>query len=175
MDTPHHILHERIRKRALEMGLPAEVLRRLREDAKVLAVMPDEVCVKRKHFTMGKITFKIIVECIRRLKKIGVRQDTAWAMMADILLEFTNAKLREAGLELIEFDLPALHEEWLESETSIQYERKRGSYKKSEIGPVRHRIDWSGRPLAMMPCKSEIEAAKAAEATTNATTQGEQP
>ena len=153
------------------MGLPQAVIRRLREEAEVLAVMPDEVTIKRKHFTMGKITFRIFLECIRSLKKLGVRQDTMWAMLADVVLEFTNKKLKQGGHPPIEFDLVALHEEWLESEVSIQYERKRGSYKKGEIGPVRHHIDNKGRPLALMPTKSEIAAAKAA----TTTTQGENP
>ena len=177
--TPsHHEVHQRMREQVRKMGLPVQITRKLRDGAEVMAIMPDEYTIKRKHWTMGSVTFKCIMDCLRALKKeLGVQQDTVWAMLTDLLIEFTNAKLEEAGKPVLQFDHKALFQEWLDTQTSPQYERKSGTPKRGETAPARHHVDFWGRPLALMPSKAEKEAAKAAAEsteTTEFTTQGEE-
>ena len=95
--TPsHHEVHQRMREQVRKMGLPVQITRKLRDGAEVMAIMPDEYTIKRKHWTMGSVTFKCIMDCLRALKKdVGVQQVTVWAMLTDLLIEFTNAKLED--------------------------------------------------------------------------------
>lgn len=146
--------HERIRAAAKASGLSAALMTRFTRGAIVLAVMPDEQSIKRKQFFMGPATFKGILNCIREAKAMGIRQDTVWAVMADMWTEYINTARAERDLPPMEQDVAGIYEEFLDSQTNPQYERKVGAHKKGERLP-RIAIDDRGVPLDVKPAPSE--------------------
>lgn len=150
-------MHEAVRRAALATGIAGQLLQRMRNGASVLPVMPDEAVIKRKHFTMGPVTAKVLYHEIRNLKKCGIRQDTFWAMVADIMAEYRRGEYDKAELpQPPDIDHAALWEEFLETE-SAKYERKTGH---RPGWPERIKIDDWGRPLALIPAPSERAATK---------------
>ena len=154
----HREMHEAVRRAAVATGIHGGLLMRLRTGASVLPVMPDEAVIKRKHFTMGPVTAKSLYHEIRNLKAIGIRQDTFWAMVADIMREYRQLEYAKRDMEQPpELDSKALWEEFIETSESDRYARGKG---RCPGRMERIKIDDYGRPLAIKPLPSEAAEQK---------------
>lgn len=148
-------MHEKLRAQVRALGMGDRLLKKLREGVEVHAVFPHECGIKRKHFYMGQVSWRLILDNLRGLKKLGMNQGIVWAYVADTLTELHSAKRREAGMPDLVMDYEALAAEWLDAHTNPAHERKIGRPRKD--APVRFHTDEDGRPLMLKPAPSELK------------------